>query len=220
MPKICKFDVQIETDKTRAFFNAELYYSNEEGFYTKIPEPLHEAFDRMTPELTYTRGAFVKERAGKKIRGVWGKTDEEARKNARTLFGLLLHDAITERNVIVLFFSDRTVNFNHHIYDKQYPAIGLQMGLTYCTEITLSGDTPKYFRYREYNGLRGIVTEKSQIHITTHGTTIIPDTEENRAFVESIYSALAGLSAKLKEYTGTTEALLGFIASKQNLLTN
>jgi hypothetical protein len=54
--------------------------------------------------------------------------------------------------------------------------------------------------------------------ISVNGAVIIPDTPENRAFLEEMYAKLDNLIQKLKDFFETSESVLNLIASNQKLL--
>lgn len=208
----------MQTNKINTSFAVNLYYSTAEGFYAKLPSELEIAFDRMTSDLMRSRGCFVAVRADKKTRGVRGDSADDAFNKAYRVFKTLLDDTVVERDVIILFFNNRATNFNDHKYNKEHPAISMQMGLTYCTEVVVSGDRPKYYQYSKYEAFGEQRISKKEICIYNDSCTIVPDTEVNREFLETIYNAIKALSSKLKDYAGTSDKLLELINSQQPLL--
>lgn len=227
MPKISKKTIKIRTDKADKSFDIEVYYNQDNSFYVQVPSVFDDAFDHLTAlekkelsaSVVYknTRQHYSLSTTNCK-RIVSAQTEHEAISAMSNLLHKLIHTQIQLREVIILFYHNRTVNYNHHTYTNEFEPIGLQLGITYCTEAQVSGGTKNYYQYSTYTAFGEEHTKRKEISIYRESCVIIDDTPTNREFVEGIYNAMKILDEKLVKFTATPEALIGLIESNQKLL--
>ena len=225
MPKISKHKIRIDNDTYRKMYDVEVYYNQEHGFYVVMPPELNDAFDLLSDSERKLYHAFKNYKSNRDCRNgiykrcVGSTTEDTAVSNAKILIEKLVTSEVKQRNVILVFYKSDTAQYGDHQYNKEHDAIGLQLGLTYCTE-TKVGEETNYYIYEERDGVfeDKVYKTKRKISIWRNGVTIIDDTKENRVFVESLYKAFQGLIAKLDKFTESKESFLKLISSRQKLL--
>lgn len=220
MPKISKKTIRAGSRSTaEETFEVEVNYNQEELFYIKIPEKFNAVVDALESDQLKKYHAYKHDVSprGRSLsaaksyhRAVNAPSEKEVVDRMQKFLTYLMAESVTVRKVILVYFMERVTTYSGRAHNTEHPEIGMQYGLCYGTE-TKVGKQGKPF-YHDEKGIRndGLWNE--------NGHVVIDDTPENRLFVESIYTALGALIAKLELHTNSPKALLELINSKQKLL--
>lgn len=223
MPKITSTTIQVYTDKINEKYKVDInYISKESSFVIEVPSQFIDAFDHLSNQdrntfhaMYYHKTKYHRQDNGKRV--VTGKTEAEVIAHAAELFKKLASVSITERNVILVFYTARETNRNHKT-SEGYTPTGFDIGLTFCVETTVAGGTKKYYEYSEYEAFGEKRINKKEINIWRDSVNIIDDTEENKKFLITLYKAMDELKNKMDKFTKDEESLLSLISSQQKLL--
>jgi hypothetical protein len=115
--------------------------------------------------------------------------------------------------VIIVHFTSPTTSYGGHSYNDQHPQLALQLGLTYATEFTIGSEKSYSTEAKPRYG-------SSKFRLWDRDVTVIDDTKENRAWLESLYVALQNVETALTTITENNKTLQEFISSGQKLLPN
>lgn len=228
MPKISNKEFRIRHKNLEKDFKVTVMYNQDHAFYIELPGEFKEVIHTLSESQLSTLGITKRyPTKGMKFETspytpIVSKSSElEVIQATKMALEFLLDKTIILKKVIIVFYnSDMTMRYNEHRYNTGHPQIGLQFGLTYAIEST-AGDKKVYSTYTERNGYPEGHPDRyirSELGLWGAAATIIDDTEENRKVLESLYSAMASLRTKLKEFTASPDAMLDFIESKVNIL--
>lgn len=224
MPKISKKTLQIREGDLNENFEFTVNYNTANGFYAEIPAKLNEQFDQLEDQELKDLGAFKQyrykyNRNGEHKNLVSGESETAVVANMRKIAVRLLTMAMEKVPVIIVYFSNEN-DRHHNDTDMKLPKVGLHLSACYCFKVSTGPDSAKYYTYKEREWFGETRTDRSEVYVGRNrgDVTIIPDTPENRQFIEDLHKALALLVTKLEQFTGTSEAMLNMITNRQKLL--
>jgi hypothetical protein len=220
MPKVSNQRVHIYTDEHDTFFNYSINYdSKTQSFYANIPAQFENAFKDLSDEQLEAFGGREK-----RERGSWAQkpvimraTEDEVKTSMAKALKMFMTIDIKKEPVIVIFYA----NNNDQNGSESLPNIGLELKAEYCHRVTACGGLPKFWKYRESEFLDEMRTTRQEIDMEgwrNQKNVVIPDTPENRAFVEKLHKTLKILAEKLGKFTNSPEILLDAISKNQKLL--
>lgn len=221
MPKIGSFRTTITANNITHDFIYDIMYNQKDKFNISIPQELNESFDLLSYEEYQQFGIVVNKK--NIIRAVYAVTQEGVEDRFSALVKKLLESSCSSRDVIVVYMQNKDFGDNDCTSEFKSGLAGFRMRFTYCTEKVFPGSEPKYYIFRKGSAIMGGYTTKEVVSVHCSGkdtVTVIDDTPENRLFLENIHAAINTLHEKIKSITRTPEELVGFIESKQLLLSN
>lgn len=228
MAKIRKYTFSASDDNTQQEYSVDIYYSSNEGFYCGVHDEFKESFhDRFEDFVQFGAKTIYPNRtdAYNQVNGkfiIKGESESDVCVKIKKVYNILLSSTVIKRKVIIVFFvGDRSTFYNKHWSDGNFEQVQMQFGLNFCTEIKASQTAPpKYYAYKSYDVFGEQRTDRQQLHLYESASTIVDDTEENRAFLIGLYKAYVNLRDQLKKFTGSKEALLQLIQNNTLLLPN
>lgn len=224
MPKISTHSMWIDIEGNRQLFSVQVFYDQDFKFYVIVPAEYHEGFDQLNEKDRVKFSTDIKYQyrwqRGKQTRIVKADTEDGAVESMKKLLSRLVSLSITKEQVIMITFEDESHPDHYgNTYGTDLPRVGLSLEATYCTKVSSPGADPKFYKYRQ-DTFRG-ETSTVRSEVGRHAEDlVIPDTPENRKFIEDLHSALGVLLGKFKEFTATPESILDFIGKRQILLAN
>jgi hypothetical protein len=101
------------------------------------------------------------------------------------------------------------------------PKVGLTFEVTYCFRVSTRGTKDKFYKYSNYDAFGDKREKREEVHVSSWRSNdiVIPDTPENRQFIEELHHALHLLVHKFKLFTATADDMLKVIEARQKLLT-
>lgn len=225
MPKISKKTLQIREGDINESFEFTVNYNSANGFYAEIPARFNEQFDQLDEDERKTLGVWKQykhkyhQQGGEHKNLVSGESETAVVTNMRAVAVRLLTMALEKVPVIIVYFSNEN-DRHHNDTDMKLPKVGLHLSACYCFKVSTGPDSAKYYTYKEREWFGETRTDRSEVYVGRNrgDVTIIPDTPENRQFIEDLHKALALLVTKLEQFTGTSEAMLNMITNRQKLL--
>lgn len=228
MPKVSKYGVRVSTPDMDKYLEFDVIYNSNDLFFIKVPSSYMEVFKLLSEEelkscnsrLYLKKGHYGEEnRSGK----VCGKTEDEVKLNCSALFKLLNDKSVIKTDVIIVNFkkdsSDRHYSHKSSYFNDEHQKIGMSIGLKYCTKVQL-GDKVTYNTYQPgyvfREGDAPYIT-RTEVFIDSEDV-IIPDTAQNRIFLESMYIKFKSLVETIESHLSTPEAIVNLIESNQKLL--
>lgn len=225
MPKISNNSISIYHKEIRKDFSVVVMYNKDHFFYAKIPSEFDDIVNHLSDdqlkELFIVRN--YKSRSDRFSQQnytsvISADTEDECLARIKKCISALIDKAIKQRDVIIVFYNgEDRMNYNSHRYNDEHQQIGLKFGLTYAIESTV-GDKKVYSTYTTYDSFGEDKTVRHEMSLWNEAATIIPDTKENRAMLENLYTNLDKLNNQLKKFTGSEEVMLEFISSNIKLL--
>ena len=220
MPKISQNQVTIYHSDLSKQFTIVVMYNSEFKFYSKIPSEFHDTVKHLSENQM--KKLFMVSRSRKHNSefspAVCADSEDDCIIKTKTAYKFLMTMSIEKRDVIIVFYENRDVcSYGDLEHNKEHPQIGLRFGLTYAVETT-SGDKKVYNIYDKYEAFGEERIKRREIHIWNQHCTVIPDSPENRIFLESLYEALKGLNQKITSISESEPKLLEFINSNQKML--
>jgi len=214
MPKISKYHMYYRHKGVQKNTEVQVMYNQKFIFYVKVPDEMAKAcrvigrdkrdnlcieeFNRKTsdsPETDYV---------------ICGGTESKCEENTRDAYAALSELSAVEKNVIIVLFENQTTTFNRHSYNNEHPQLAIKFGLTYAVETEISGS-------KEYT-VEDSFKNRKILSLWNSGSTIIPDTEDNRESLELIYEALKTIHDRLEKFTESSEAMVKMIQNNVKLL--
>lgn len=228
MPKINNYFTRVESGDIEQSFNITIYYNNEDKFYAEIPEGFWESCEilskKESDKLRIRKKNKYKYSSGPYKFIVWSEKEDDAVAKMKIVLELMIKKTIKKEPVIVIEFDNEgTFKSLHERWpgDPDLPKVGLAMRATYCHQLKSGAGEMKYFKYWKSKKIidDGYETLRCEISVDNN-STIIPDTPENRKFLEDLHMALTILADKLMQFagSGSSKKLLETIASTQKLL--
>lgn len=224
MPKISTNNsIKIETEKFKMSEQVDVHYNKEVHFYIQIPDKYSVQFDSIE-SIPYTCkiGKFFGQGNDPRKKVVHGASEKEVLERAKEVFIKLASTSMEERNVIVVQLETHGIDDlsrkRNWYGDIDRPNIGLELQMTYATEVSVLGQKPKYYKYANNYRFGEDVVDRHEVNDGWRKNPVIPDTPENRQFLENIHEALIKLTTTMKEYTETPEKILEMINSNQKLI--
>lgn len=219
MPKISNNRVKLFHKDIEEYVDIVINYNGDDKFYANFPNDFSDIIHHMDESEMAVIGA--KYSYSKANRGKWIISEEkegDCLHKMKKALTSLLDKRIEKRDVIILFYKhDKTCRYNTHEYNQIHPQIGIQIGLTYAVETSI-GDKKVYSVYREYEIFNEKRTERKEITLWNEAATIIPDTPQNREYLEYLYSGFKELNEKMTKFTESSDSLMALIASNQKML--
>lgn len=226
MPKISNNDISVYHKDIRRNFKITVMYNQDHLFYAVIPSEFNEIINHLSG--TECIELFIHKMYKAKNKNiikdatftpiVTAGSEGECLSLMKKCLEQMVNKSIVQRKVIILFYNAKdNCNYNEHRYNDAHPQIGMQFGLTYAIETSV-GESKVYSTYREWEAFGEKRVDRTELRLYDGASTIIPDTPENRATLETLYNNLALLNSKIKDFTQTPETLLLFIESNIKLL--
>jgi len=227
MPKIKSDHVRIRKGDVDEMIDFQIFYRTGFGFYAQLPTTLEEAFDSLTEKEQ--QGLFlIKEYPRKwKLTGphkklVYADTEDDLKKRMTKALEHLFSLTVKRDPVIVLWYENRNENDDDDD-DQRDPnelkSVGLELKAKFCNRITTASGEPKYYSEYEAEWFGEMQKRRDEVYISRHDPpVIIPDTPENRQFVQELHKAIKELVKKLESFTKTPASVLKAIESRQKLL--
>lgn len=219
MPKISSNkSIRIETEKFKGHKVVDVHYNKEWRFYVQIPDEYTSQFDSIE-KIPHTGriGRWFGQGNDPRKKIVHGQSEEEVLERAKEVFTLLAATGLEERNVILVKYVSYNENDGRHS-DYDHVDVGLELALCYAVEVTTPGQKPKYYKYQEYGYGEEKEMRKREVNTGWSKDIAIPDTPDNREFLERIHAATRKLADEMTKYTETPEKLLELIQSNQKLI--
>jgi hypothetical protein len=215
MPKIKTTSLRLAPEGTvnAMQIKVEIWY-NEGIFFSPLRDEYYSKYEGFEPEQLEKFGLDFREiNRSKSMICIIGRTEAELEADMIKFYEKEITSSTSSRKVIIIHYSSPNTSYGSHHYNEDHPQIALQLGLTYATEFTI-GDEKSYSTPAKGKYGRG------KFRIWDNGTTILPDTKENRAWLEKLYAALKNVETALDTITENESTLQKFIASGKNLLGN
>lgn len=233
MPRISTKHLKIRNGDIDESLEIQVNYSTDLGFYAEIPEKLTESFDQMDDDVIKRRNGYRKynrkyaTRNEPHKRVVTGTTEDGLVKNMTDMLTHLMKQTMVKEPVIIITFqSDDREGDRHKDKEELDPnnleEIGLGFSAKYCHRVTTGTGKPKYYQYSEDEWQGRKRTIREEVHVDQHWNSddrVIPDTPDNRAFLEDLHRALRALVGKMRAFTKTPESVQKMIQDRQKLLT-
>lgn len=227
MPKISKKSMKIDQGDLSEYIEFNIHYNGELGFYAEIPAHLNEQFDQLTDEelkgFSATRKKKYKYQKSNEDKNVIvSETENGVVQAMRPLVEKLCTMAVTKEAVIIVKFNkqDRDSVWRDDDAKGDLQLVGMDLSAVFCFRVTTGGKNPKFYKYSKRKNFDGeMVTDRREVNLYKHEGIVIPDTPENKKFITDLHGALRTLVGKMVEFTKTSDALLGLIASQQKLIT-
>lgn len=224
MPRISTKSLRIQEGDLDERIEIIVYYHTDWGFYAQIPEHLNEAFDQLNDKelkalkasRKYNRRHAMSTEPHKRI--VSSPTEDGIVQAMEKLAKKLLTTQVEKIPVIIVTFENKT---SEEEADRiNLPNVGMVLEVTYCFQVSTGGSKPKYYTYEERDWMGEKETVRSEVSLNGwyEKNVVIPDTPDNRKFVEDLHAALKILVNKMVEFTATPENMLKLIDSRQKLL--
>jgi len=221
MPKISSQQVTVEIDGIRQAFGFQVLYDQDFRFYAAIPPAFEDQFDQLTKldQIKFSTAIKYqyKYERGNQTRIVKSDTEDGLVESMKKLLSRLVSLTLTKEQVIIISFEDESAYHTDEEDRNELPRIGLSLSATYCTRISSPGAEPQHWKIKQTRWMGEQRTIRSSV-FATKNQIIIPDTPENRKFIEDLHGALGALLVKFKEFTASPESVLSFIAGSQKLL--
>lgn len=225
MPRISTSNLKIRAGDIDQNIQLVVFYTSDYGFYAAIPDELGDKFDQLTEDQ-------MKEyNAARKYKTKYPQTDDPHQKVVKAdteggvevamkkLVTFMLQLSMKKEAVIIIEF-DGDIDTDHADDPNELPQVKLEFSATYCFKVSTATGKDRYYKYTEKPWGNEIETFRTEVYLNDwrENHVIIPDTKENRAFLEDLHKALKLLYTKMKEFTATSEDVLALISKQQKLL--
>lgn len=224
MPKVSKYGFRLTTSDIAKYYEVDIMYSTDTLFYIDVPKDFLETFKLLSEDQlkecnakTYLKkGHYGNQNRSGKISGI---TESECKINCDKLFKLLQENSVIKSPVIIITLeTNGALDYRHSNshYNTQHQKQKLVYALKYCTKVQL-GDKITYNEYytETWSGKNEIT--RREISVDSKNI-VIPDTVENRLFLENTYELLFNLIDKMKNHFNNEDSVLELISSNQKLL--
>jgi hypothetical protein len=215
MPKIKTESIRLDLPETvhAQHLRIEIWY-NEGQFFSPLREEHYKKYEGFEhDQLKKFNLDFIQINRSKSFICITETTEAKLITKATKFYERELKTTTQSRKVIVVHFTSPTTSYGGHAYNEQHPQLALQLGLTYATEFTIGSEKSYSTEAKPRYG-------SSKFRIWDRDVTIIEDTKENRAWLESLYAALQNVETALTTITEDSGTLQKFISSGQKLLPN
>jgi hypothetical protein len=233
MAKISKKTERLRDGEIDQHIEFTVFYNSDIGFYAEVPGDYGENFDQLDDEQLkklagqkkYGRKYASADEPHKRI--VVATTEDELVEAMKTMVLHLIKMTLAKVPVILIEFEDKSEHADsmYQVVKRQrrgmgddyrdpneLPTVGLEFSATYCFQVSASGGKDRFYKYDEHK-------RRTEVHLGwREKKTMIPDTPENRLFIEELHKALYTLVTKMREFTATPEDMLKLIDSRQKLL--
>lgn len=232
MAKISNKTINIRHDDLDEVIEIQVFYSSGYGFWAQVPSSVVEAFDQLDKETDlpkwfgdrrYARKYSTQHEPHKRV--VYGTSEDEVVSRMKALVTHLLGVTAVKEAVIIVTFEESDYEGDRK-KDREDPdpsklgEVSLTLSLQYCYRVTTSSGKEKFYVYTEQEWHGENETVRREIHTGNWRSKdiIIPDTADNRAFLEELHKALRILVKKMKQFTASPDDMLKMIQARQNLL--
>lgn len=194
------------------WFEYDIMYSKDNGFYIVIPSEYTDVFDSLTDEQKKDNHAHqIKGRGYSNIlgNGVLGNSEKEVQNYFESLMRALVGITLVQKKVILVWY-DKEEKSKSAYYSDERDEVGYTIRYAYANEVKNRGASKANY-YRQDAG-------KNKLNIGYHEkVTVIEDKPENRKAIEELYNATILLTNKLDILTDPAK-LQKAIDSRQKLL--
>ena len=232
MPKICKRYVKIQEGDVKYTFDFTIFYSSKLGFYTEVPPGFDAQFEMLTDEQLKEFSAkkefkYKYAQSGEHKKLVRGKSEDGVEMALKNLLTYLLTADVKREPVIIVEFEpgdkpDEVDEEDKDLKTNELHKLSLTFGVKYCEKVQAANQAPRYFHETESRVWKTTHTHRNEIDVdgwNSDRLLIMPDTPENRQFVEEMHGALGLLIEKLTQVTESRESMQKFIQSSVPILT-
>ena len=211
MAKINKYTWKIQGENINSKeFDVVIEYRTDLGFYVKLPEDFKETIHtlgvdgRIKYEITLIsrgrdQGTYI----------ICNPTEYGCIELGKSIFRKLLDLTIIETSVIIVDFKN---GYEKSHYNKAFPHIGLTFELHYVVEKKCGNTAKYYYKNNEKHYLSGqMEITYSELRLESHKRNkykILPDTSENRIYLEDLYNRLSEFVQKVEAVVTTNQLLL------------
>ena len=223
MAKIRQTSIRVTNTDVQKYYEVVIQYNSELKFFIEVPKEFYAVLETFSNEEL--AGLFIekvyKRRFDQSNYKFVVSQSSESMCLDRTKDSIreLMNRTVTKREVIIVFFNPKHVTeYGGLAHDKDFPQIGMQYALTYCTE-SASGDKKVYSIFTMQDCFGEQKEIRTDVRIWNRNCIVIDDTPSNRFVLEDIYNNLNKLILNLKEFTRDSESVVKFIESNVKLLT-
>src|SRR4249919_956787 len=136
MPKIRKTNFRINNGDAIEYFETDMMYSTQRGFYVVLPSKYTDTIHSMDEREMDKIGIVLTSRHSDNIKkyGVTGDSEEACENKVREVVKQLMSSTVEKRDVIVIDFDGHDCGYNSNKREYDKPVTRLEFGLLYCTE--------------------------------------------------------------------------------------
>ncbi len=209
-------EIHIRAKSVEKIFLVGVYYNKDMKFFAQVPPEFFDHFNQLDEEkrkeFNAAQSSLHTWNIDKVKHTIKGATEEECLINMENFITYAIDMIAIKRKVIVLsYVGSKIDNRSARKNNPEHPHLELGISLLYCTEVSTGANNNTYCIFDENGGRRQDLDVRKDV-------TVIDDTEQNRKFVEDVYTKLDILNSALIKFTKTPEVLMQLIASNQKLL--
>jgi len=203
--------------------SADVMFSKKDGFYIVVGRQFvpfcegqgQESRNELGIHIIRTGGSYHGASDGVATYRVSGSTYENTLDLYKRLCRQSLDSMIEKSNVILVFYGSEKEQ-NNRPRETYFPKIGIEISFCYCQKKTVNGQNPNYYELVKDHWNPEKMNENS-VSFPWHMKPIeLPDTPENRAWLEDLYKKLETLIGKMGEIMATPEDLQARIEKTRN----